>query len=97
MTLEKLDIIEEVVYCYNEQFELVKKLALSDFKDVDFAYLEGSKLFTLNATQPIKRAIKFTELNGLDSQAEFTEYPYADMTPEQQTEFDSFVLQAENL
>jgi hypothetical protein len=97
MTLEKLDIIGEAVYCYNEQFELVKKLALSDFKDVDFAYLEGSKLFTLNVTQPIKRAIKFTELNGLDSQAEFTEYPYADMTPEQQTEFDSFVLQAENL
>jgi hypothetical protein len=97
MTLEKLDIIGEAVYCYNDKFELVKTLALSDFTGIDFEYLKDSKLFTLNVTQPIKRAIKFTELNGLDSQAEFTEYPYADMTPEQQAEFDSFVLQAENL
>jgi hypothetical protein len=97
MILEKLDIISEAVYCYNNQFELVKTLALSDFTGIDFSYLEGSKLFTLNVTQPIKRAIKFREINGLDTQAEFVEYPYADMTPEQQTEFDSFVLQAENL
>jgi hypothetical protein len=97
MTLEKLDIIGEAVYCYNDKFELVKTLALSDFKGIDFEYLKDSKLFTLNVTQPIKRAIKFTELNGLDSQAAFIEYPYVDMTPEQQAEFDSFVLQAENL
>jgi hypothetical protein len=97
MILEKLDVIGDVVYCYNDKFELVKTLALSDFTGIDFEYLKDSKLFTLNVTQPIKRAIKFTELNGLDSQAEFTEYPYADMTPEQQAEFDSFVLQAENL
>jgi hypothetical protein len=97
MILEKLDVIGNVVYCYNEQFELVKTLALSEFTDVDFAYLDGSKLFTLNVSQPIKRAIKFTELNGLDSQAAFIEYPYADMTPEEQADFDSFVLQAENL
>jgi hypothetical protein len=97
MKLEKLDIIGEVVYCYNEQFELVKTLTLSDFIGIDFLYLDGSKLFTLNVTQPIKRAIKFREINGLDTQAEFTEYPYADMTPEQQAEFNSFVQQAENL
>jgi hypothetical protein len=95
--MEKLDIIGEVVYCYDEKYELVKTLALSDFTGVDFAYLEGSKLFTLNVTQPIKRAIKFTEINGINTEAEFTEYPYADMTPEQQAEFDSFVQQADSL
>ena len=97
MTLEKLDIIGEAVYCYDDKYELVKTLALSDFTGIDFSYLKDSKLFTLNVTQPIKRAIKFTELNGLDTQAEFVEFPYTDMTPEQQAEFDSFVLQAENL
>ena len=97
MTLEKLDVIGEAVYCYNDQFELVKTLTLSDFTGIDFDYLKDSKLFTLNVTQPIKRAIKFTEVNGLDTQAEFTEYPYADMTPEQQAEFDSFIQQAEAL
>jgi hypothetical protein len=95
--IEKIDIIDTAVYCYDEQYALIKTLDLSQFQDVDFAYLDGSKLFTLNVTQPIKRAIKFREINGLDTQAEFVEYPYADMTPEQQAEFDSFVQQAENL
>jgi len=95
--IEKIDIIEEVVYCYNENYNLVKTLALSDFTGVGFSYLDGSKLFTLNVTQPIKRAIKFTELNGLDTQAEFTEYLYDDMSIEQQTEFDLVVQHAENI
>lgn len=95
--IEKLDIIDTAVYCYDEQYALIKTLDLSQFQDVDFAYLEGSKLFTLNVTQPIKRVVKFTEINGIDTQAEFTEYPYADMTAEQQAQFDSFVLQAETL
>jgi hypothetical protein len=95
--IEKIDIIDTAVYCYDEQYALIKTLDLSQFQDVDFAYLDGSKLFTLNVTQPIILAIKFREINGLDTQAEFVEYPYADMTPEQQAEFDSFVQQAENL
>lgn len=95
--MEKLDVIETTVYCYNEQFELVKILDLSQFQDVDFDYLKDSKLFTFNVTQPIKRVVKFTEINGLNSQADFTEYPYADMTPQQQSDFDSFVAQADVL
>ena len=95
--IEKIDVIEQAVYCYDEKYELIKTLALSDFTGIDFAYLEGSKLFTLNVSQPIKRAVKFIELNGVNLQAEFTEYPYADMIQQEQADFDSFVLQAENL
>ena len=95
--MEKIDIIGKSVYCYDDKCSLIKTLDLNDFTGVDFAYLDGSKLFTINITQPIKRVVKFTELNGLDSVAEFSEYPYADMTPEQQAEFDSFVQQAEGL
>lgn len=95
--IEKIDIIDTAVYCYDEQYALIKTLDLADFKDVDFAYLEGAKLFSLNVTQPIKRVVNFTELNGLDTQAEFTEYPYSDMDDKQKADFDSFVLQAEFL
>jgi len=95
--IEKLDIIDTAVYCYNEQYQLIKTLELSQFQDVDFTYLEGSKLFTLNVTQPIKRVVKFKELNGINTQAEFTEYPYEEMTIEQMSDFNNFVQQAENL
>lgn len=95
--IEKIDIIDTQVYCYNEQCELDKTIELSQFKDVNFGYLEGAKLFTFNITQPIKRVIKFTETNSLNTTAEFVEYPYDDMTIEQKAEFDSFVEQANTL
>lgn len=95
--IEKLDIIDTAVYCYDEQYALIKTLELSQFQGVDFSYLEGAKLFTLNVNQPIKRVIKFTEVNGLNSTAEFVEYPYENMDDKQKADFDSFVLQAETL
>lgn len=95
--MEKLDIINEKVYCYNSNCELIKTLNLSDFQNIDFVYLEGAKLFSMNLTDPIKRVVKFSEINGLDSNAEFVEYPYSDMTDEQKADFDSFVQQAETL
>ncbi len=95
--IEKLDIIDTAVYCYDEQYILIKTLELSQFKDIDFSYLNESKLFTLNVTHPIKRVIKFTKINDIDSQAEFIEYPYVDMDDKQKADFDSFVLQSETL
>jgi hypothetical protein len=95
--MEKIDVIGQDVYCYDLLGSLIKSLTIDQFTGIDFSYLDGSKLFTLNITQPIKRVVKFRELNGLDTTAEFTEYPYENMTPEQQADFDSFVLQAETL
>jgi hypothetical protein len=95
--IEKIDIIDTTIYCYDEQFNLVKNLELSEIQNIDFAYLQGAKLLTLNITQPIKRIIKFTELNDFNARAVFTEYPYEDMTEQQQTDFNSLVQQVENL
>ena len=95
--IEKLDIINDLVYCYNDQFELVKTLEINQFQGIDFSYVNGSKLFTLNVSKPIKRAIYFKELNDLNTTAEFVEYPYQDMTAEQQADFDNFVQQANDL
>lgn len=95
--IEKLDIINDSVYCYNDQLELVKTLEINQFQGIDFSYVDGSKLFTLNVTNPIKRAIYFKELNDLNTTAEFVEYPYEDMTAEQKADFDNFVQQANDL
>ena len=65
--IEKIDVIENAVYCYNEKYDFVKTLDLSQFSGIDFKYLEGSKLFTLNVSKPIKRAVKFTEINSFDT------------------------------
>ena len=92
--IEKLDIINDSVYCYNKQLELAKTLEISQFQDIDFSYVNGSKMFTLNVTNPIKRAIYFKELNDLNTTAEFVEYPYEDMTEKQKVDFDNFVQQA---
>lgn len=95
--MEKIDVIGQNVYCYSEQCELIKSLTLDQFQGLDLTYLNGSKLFTLNLTQPIKRVVKFTELNDVNVSAEFTEFPYSEMTVEQQKEFDSVFEQANNL
>jgi hypothetical protein len=95
--MEKIDIINEKVFCYDSNCELVKTLNLSDFKGITLNYLDGAKLLSLNITQPIKRVIKFFEINGLNISAEFVEYPYSEMSEDQKTNFDSFVQQAENL
>jgi hypothetical protein len=94
--IEKLDIINNFVYCYNDQLELEKTLEISQFQGVDFSYVNGSKMFTLNINNPIKRAIYFKELNDLNTTSEFVEYPYEDMTAEQKVDFDNFVEQANN-
>ena len=95
--IEKLDIINDFVYCYNDKLELAKTLEISQFQGVDFSYVNGSKIFTLNVTNPIKRALYFKELNALNTTAEFVEYPYEDMTAKQQEDFDNFVQQANDL
>jgi hypothetical protein len=95
--MEKIDIVNERVSCYDANCELIKTLNLSDFQNIDFGYLDGAKLFSLNISQPIKRVVKFSEINGLDSSAEFVEYPYSEMSEEQKADFDSFVQQAETI
>ena len=94
--IEKIDIIDTQVYCYNEQFELDKTLELSQFTGVDFD-LDGAKLVTFNINNPIKRVIKFTETNSLNTTAEFVEYPYDNMSEERKIEFNSFVEQVNTL
>jgi hypothetical protein len=94
--IEKIDIIEQNVYVYNDIFELIKTLLLSDFTNINLPHYENSKLYTINITQPIKRVINFKEINDINTTAEFTEYIYNDMTNIEKTELDLFIVEVEN-
>lgn len=95
--VEKIDIIGTSVCCYDEQMNYLKEINLNEFQNVDFGYLNGAKIFSINISNPIKRVVKFSEINAVDTEAVFVEYPYSDMTDEQKADFDSFVQQAETL
>lgn len=87
--MEKIDIINGVIYIYDTEFKLVKEMNLDGF---NFNFLGGEyKLLTINLTQPLKRMIKFTELNDLNTTAEFTEFLYDEMSESDKQDLDSFI------
>jgi hypothetical protein len=88
--VEKIDVINGVVYVYNSEMELVNSINVSDLS-FDLSYLDGSKLFTLNISQPIKRTVKFSELQGIDTSAIYEETLYENMTVQQKLDFDNLV------
>ena len=95
--MEKIDVINNVVYAYSINGELLNNIDLDTLQDLDLTYLDGCKMLTFNLTQPIKRVVKFSELNSLQKQAEFVETLYENMTEQQKTDFDNFVLLIESL
>lgn len=90
--MEKIDIIDNIIYVYNTKNELIKSIDISTLTDLDLSYLNGSKLFTFNLNNPVKRVIKFTEVNDINVEAKYTEFVYDDMTKQQKQDFDNFVL-----
>ena len=90
--IEKIDVINGVIYIYDENLEILKSINLDTLNDLDLTYLDGCKLFTLNISQPVKRVVKFSELQGIDSSAIFVETLYENMTEQQLLDFDNFIL-----
>ena len=89
--VEKIDVINGVVYVYNSEMELINSVNVDTLQGLDLTYLENCKLFTINISQPTKRVVKFSELQGIDSSAVFVETLYENMTEQQLLDFDSFV------
>jgi hypothetical protein len=88
--VEKIDVINGVVYVYNTEMELINSINV-DTLSLDLTYLEGSKLFTLNISQPIKRTVKFSELQGIETNAIYEETLYVNMTEKEKSDFDNLV------
>jgi hypothetical protein len=95
--MEKIDVIGKDILIYDENFKLINSLNLDTLDGLDLTYLDGCKMLTFNLTQPIKRVIKFFELNALEATAEFGEFIYSEMTEQQKTDFDNFILLIESL
>ena len=84
------------IYLKPYDFKLINSLNLDTLDSLDLTYLDGCKMLTFNLTQPIKRVIKFFELNTLEKTDEFQEFIYSEMTEQQKIDFDNFVLLIEN-
>lgn len=89
--IEKIDVIGNDILIYDENFKLIDSKNLNTLQGLDLTYLDGCKMLTFNLTQPIKRVVKFYELNELNSNAEFQEFIYSEMTEQQKTDFDNFI------
>lgn len=89
--IEKIDVIDGVIYIYDENMEMLTSINLDTLSNLDLTYLDNCKLFTLNISQPVKRVVKFSELQGIDSSAVFVETLYENMTEQQLLDFDNFV------
>lgn len=89
--VEKIDVINGVVYVYNTEMELINSINVDTLSSLDLTYLDGCKLFSLNISQPIKRTIKFSELQGIDVNAIYVETLYENMTEKEKSDFDNLV------
>lgn len=89
--VEKIDVINNIIYVYDENMELIKSINLDTLDGLDLSYLDGCVLLTINISQPVKRVVKFSQLQGLDSDAVFVETHYENMTEQQLLDFDNFV------
>lgn len=95
--IEKIDVINEVIYIYDENMEIIKSVELNALSNLDLTYLEGCKLFTLNISQPVKRVIKFSKLEGIYTKAVFVETLYENMTEQEVLDFDNFIININEL
>lgn len=89
--IEKIDVVNGVIYIYDENMEMLTSINLDTLSNLDLTYLDNCKLFTLNISQPVKRVVKFSELQGIDASAVFVETLYENMTEQQLLDFDNFV------
>lgn len=89
--VEKIDVINGVIYVYNTEMELINSINVDTLTSLDLTYLDGCKLFSLNISQPIKRTVKFSELQGIDVNAIYIETLYENMTEQEKGDFDNLV------
>jgi hypothetical protein len=86
--IEKIDIIGEQIFTYDENFNAIKTLPLTIDYDVFIKEFSNTQnLLTVNISKPIKRIMNYYD-NG-----EFIESDYDAMTKSQKTKTDNFIIQ----
>jgi hypothetical protein len=86
---EKLDIIGNVVYRYDSDMEQQESIT---FNDITFetTFMDTQDLLTINVSQPIKRIMKFYNIN-MGIPESFVELDYNLMTNEEKITLDNFI------
>jgi len=86
---EKLDIIGNVVYRYDSDMEQQESIT---FNDITFqaTFMDTQDLLTINISQPIKRIMKFYNIN-MGIPESFVELDYNLMTNEEKITLDNFI------
>jgi len=86
--IEKIDIIGEQIFTYDENFNAIKTLPLtSDYQVFINEFSNTQNLLTVNISKPIKRIMNY------DDNGEFIESDYDSMTKSQKTKTDNFITQ----
>lgn len=88
---EKLDIIGNVLYRYDSDMEQQESTTFND-DTFETTFMDTQDLLTINVSQPIKRIIKFYNIN-MGVPESFEELDYDSMTEQQKTILDNFITE----
>jgi len=91
MMTEKFDVIGNVLYRYNSDMEAQDSVAFSD-TTFESTFMDTQDLLTINVSQPIKRIMKFYNIN-MGVPESFEELDYDSMTTEQKSVLDDFITE----
>ena len=86
---EKFDIIGNVVYRYDSDMEQQESVPFND-NTFESTFMDTQELLTINVSQPIKRIMKFYNIN-MGIPESFVELDYNLMTNEEKITLDNFI------
>lgn len=87
----KIDIIEQDIFCYNEDNGTIVVYPLtSAYDDFMNAFSDTQDLLTVNITVPIPRVMKFYKIENSIPES-FIEIDYVDMSTPDQIIFNDFI------
>jgi len=91
--IEKIDIVGQVIYRYNELQEQESSIPLtSEYDTFINEFSDTQDLLSINVSSPIKRIMKFYAIKeGIPNS--FEELDYLDMTSAQKVILDNFINQ----
>lgn len=89
--IEKIDIIGQIIYKYDNRFQLVGQLMVtSEYDSFINTFSNNQDLLTVNITQPIKRVMRFYKID-MGIPESFDELDYSVMNQNQQNSVDEFI------
>jgi hypothetical protein len=91
MMTEKFDVIGNVLYRYNSDMEQQESTTFND-STFETTFMDTQDLLTINVSQPIKRIMKFYNIN-MGVPESFEELDYNSMTTEQKSVLDDFITE----